>query len=66
MFIPIAGSEETDIATWLNRIISSFTPQLCRSIPADLIWKADLVSHGQHPRHTIICVAGPRSTLQSQ
>ena len=24
--IPIAGSEETDVATWLNQIISSFTP----------------------------------------
>ena len=24
--IPIAGSEETDVATWLNRIISLFTP----------------------------------------
>ncbi|KAI6034655.1 hypothetical protein BKA83DRAFT_4487640 [Pisolithus microcarpus] len=26
MLIPIAGSEETDIAAWLNQIISLFTP----------------------------------------
>lgn len=29
--IPIAGSEETDVATWLNWIISSFTPPALQS-----------------------------------
>ena len=29
--IPIAGSEETDVATWLNRIVSLFTPPALQS-----------------------------------
>lgn len=42
-------------------------PQLCRVIPADLVWKVGmkLVLRGQHPR-CITCVSGPHSMPQSQ